>query len=56
VRGWLYHKVGLNDLFDGGGFTKMADGSIGIPEYLTVNMRIKDFGDAFAWVDLNVSI
>ena len=54
VRGWLYHKVGLNDLFDGGGLTKLADGSSGIPEYLFVNRRVEEFGDGFAWVDLDV--
>jgi hypothetical protein len=42
--GWLYHKVGLNDLFDGGGLTKLADGSSGIPEYLFVNRRVEEFG------------
>jgi hypothetical protein len=56
VRGWLYHKVGLNDLFDGRGFTKLADGSSGVPECLIVNRRIEEFGDAFAWVDLNLEM
>ena len=54
MRGWLYHKLGLNDLFDGGGLTKLADGSSGIPEYLFVNRRVAEFGDEFAWVELDV--
>ncbi len=34
--------------------TKLADGSSGIPEYLFVNRRVAEFGDEFAWVDLDV--
>jgi hypothetical protein len=33
---------------------KLADGSSGIPEYLFVNRRVEEFGDEFAWVELDV--
>ncbi len=34
--------------------TKLAHGSSGIPECLFVNRRVEEFGDGFAWVDLDV--
>jgi hypothetical protein len=54
VRGWLYHTLGLSDLFDGGGVTKSPDGSCGVAEYLVKNRPVKDFGNAFSFVDLEV--
>ncbi len=56
MRGWLYHKLGLNDLFDGGGSTKLSDGSCGVLEYLIRNRHVTEFGGAFVFVDLEVAL
>ena len=52
VRGWLYHVLGLSDLFDGAGSTVLPDGRRGVGEFLIRNRRVADFGEAFAWVEL----
>lgn len=54
VRGWLYHVLGLSDLFDGAGHTVLPDGSRGVREFLIRNRRVAEFGDAFAWVELEL--
>jgi hypothetical protein len=52
VRGFLYFVLGCSELFDGGGRTKHADGSLVVLEYLTRNRKVSEFGGRFAWIEL----
>jgi ABC-type transport system involved in cytochrome c biogenesis ATPase subunit len=53
VRGWLYNVVGCSQLFDGCGYTRHADGSFGVKEYLVRNRPVDEFPPgAFAWVEI----
>ena len=54
VRCWLYLCIGLNELFDGGGYTRRPDGSRGLAEYLMQNRRVSEF-EAYGAVPLDVS-
>ena len=55
VRGFLYHVLGMSELFDGAGVTKTADGERAVREYLMKNRAVKEFGAEFAWVELPLS-
>jgi len=53
ARSFLYNVIGLNDLFDGNGYTKQENGERGVKEYLTMNRLVTEF-EAFAWVPLKM--
>lgn len=46
VREFLYHVCHLRELYTGDGFTKKADGSRGVPEYISPNLKIADMPGA----------
>jgi hypothetical protein len=59
VRGWLYHVVSLNALFDGRGWTKdPRDGRLVVREYLTPNVEVATAFESedFGWVDLDLTL
>ena len=59
VRGWLYHVVSLNALFDGKGWTKdPRDGRLVVREYLTPNVEVATAFDPddFGWVSLDLTL
>lgn len=39
VRAFLYHEIGLNNLFAGDGFTRTQDGAVGLEEFLAANVE-----------------
>ena len=53
--GWLFlwHSVGVNDLYTGTGFSRGADGGRGHTEYLAPNVRLPELGDV-AVIELDV--
>lgn len=51
---FLWHSVGLNDLYTGTGFCRAADGSRGHMEYLAPNARVADVGADVSLVELDV--
>eukprot|EP01006_Ploeotia_vitrea_P007640 TRINITY_DN17695_c0_g1_i1.p1 TRINITY_DN17695_c0_g1~~TRINITY_DN17695_c0_g1_i1.p1 ORF type:complete len:253 (-),score=27.37 TRINITY_DN17695_c0_g1_i1:42-800(-) len=51
ARGFLYHTVGLNDLFAGDGYTKDAEGKKGTTEFLVANKRVEEL-DNFHWIQM----
>lgn len=52
VRSFLYHHVGLNELFQGSGKTMTSEGAVGHLEYLTINKALSNFEDCMI-LDLN---
>lgn len=46
VRQFLYNACHLRELYTGDGFTKKADGTQGVPEYISPNLRIEDLPGA----------
>lgn len=56
VRGWLYHVIGLTEVFDGCGWTKDRRGARVAREYLVRNRTVAEFGDGFAWIELPISL
>lgn len=44
ARAFLYHTLGLRELFAGDGYTRFPDGRRGISEYLVPNVPLKDVG------------
>ncbi|ELR15337.1 uncharacterized protein ACA1_086530 [Acanthamoeba castellanii str. Neff] len=43
TRAFLYHEVGLSQLFHGDGFTRTEDGQVGLREYLVPNRPLTSF-------------
>ena len=59
VRGWLYHVVSLNAVFDGNGWTKdPRDGRLVVREYLMPNVEVATafHPDDFGWVSLDLTL
>ena len=54
-RGFLYHRLGLSKLFDGSGFTKDANGRLGVREYLQPNVPIRDI-PGFRYLPLPIDL
>lgn len=50
---FLWHSVGVNDLYTGTGFSRGADGGRGHTEYLAPNVRVAELGD-LALIELDV--
>ena len=53
VRAWLYHNVGLSELFQGRGYTALEDGTQSFKEYIVPNRNVQAF-KAFKWVMLKI--
>ena len=54
VRGWLYNRMNLNELYDGSGWAKHEHtGELAVKEYIMPNKRVNEF-EVFLFVDLNV--
>ncbi|MBX7144113.1 MAG: hypothetical protein K1X79_06655 [Oligoflexia bacterium] len=54
VRAFLYHTLGLRELFAGDGRTRLGDGRKGVSERLVSNVPLLDLG-MHALIDLQVS-
>jgi hypothetical protein len=54
-RGFLYHRLGLSNLFDGSGFTKDSNGVLFVREYLQPNVLVRDIAE-FRYLDLPIDI
>ncbi|CAF1004646.1 unnamed protein product [Rotaria magnacalcarata] len=54
-RGFLYNKLGLSKLFDGSGLTKDSSGQLCVPEYLQLNIPVRDIPE-FRYLDLPIDM
>ena len=55
VRFFLYCFIGLSQLFDGNGYTKNSNGTIGCKEYLIPNLKLNEI-DKLKVIQMNVSL
>lgn len=55
VRSFLYNVCHLRELYTGDGFTKKADGTRGVPEYISPNLKVADLPGARV-IDVKVDL